>query len=68
MEVIKTIKSKVSNNPILTILGGIATYMYITKKMPQSSLNSNKYYLAGSVVAGAIISAYLSSYLKKKFN
>jgi len=56
--------SKVKNNPLIAIAGGIATYYYLTKKQPNSKLVTNPYLLAGTVVLGAIASAYASSYVK----
>jgi hypothetical protein len=66
MEAIKTSISKVKNNPLMTIAGAVGTYMYLTKKMPTSPLTTNKYYLAGMVVLGAVATAYATSYVKSK--
>jgi hypothetical protein len=63
-EINKTI-SKVKNNPIATILGGVATYMVLTKKFPNSKLRTNTYYMVATIATGAIFTAYLSSSYKK---
>lgn len=64
MGAIKTSVSKVKNNPLMTIAGAVGTYMYLTKKMPNSVITTNKYYLAGMVVLGAVATAYATSYVK----
>jgi hypothetical protein len=64
MKAIKTSVSKVKNNPIMAIAGAVGTYMYLTKKMPNSTITTNKYYLAGMVVLGAVATAYATSYVK----
>jgi hypothetical protein len=60
----RTAISKVKNNPLMAIAGGIATYYYINKEMPNSRIKNNPYYLGGVVILGAIATAYASSYVK----
>lgn len=62
--IIKTSVSKVKNNPLMAIAGGVGTYMLLTKKMPNSPITTNKFYLAGAVLLGAVVTAYASSYVK----
>jgi uncharacterized membrane protein len=63
---IKDSVSKVKNNPIMAIAGGIATYYLLKKKMPTSKMATNPYFLVGSVVLGAVLTAYATSYVKQK--
>ena len=62
---IKDSVSKVKNNPIMAIGGGIATYYLIKKKMPTSKIATNPYFLVGSVILGAVFTAYATSYVKR---
>lgn len=64
MGAIKTSVSKVKNNPLMSIAGAIGTYIYLTKKMPNSVVTTNKYYLAGMIILGAVATAYGTSYVK----
>jgi uncharacterized membrane protein AbrB (regulator of aidB expression) len=57
--------SKVKNNPIATIIGGVATYYILTKKYPQAKVVTNKYMLVGVIVLGGFVGAYLSGQYKK---
>lgn len=50
----------------MAVAGAVGTYMYMTKKMPNSVMTTNKYYLVGIVLLGAVFSAYTSSYIKSK--
>jgi hypothetical protein len=56
--------AKVKNNPIATIVGGVATYMVLTKKFPNSKLTKNTYYMVATIAVGAIVTANLSSAYK----
>jgi len=57
--------SKLQNNPVMAIGGGIATYYLIKKKLPTSKIATNPIYLLGSVFVGVVFSAYASSYFKR---
>ena len=57
--------SKVKNNPISTILGGVATYYILTKKFPNSKIVKNKYMFVGTIILGAIVGGYISSAYKQ---
>jgi hypothetical protein len=63
-EINKTV-AKVKNNPIATIVGGVATYMVLTKKFPNSKLTTNTYYMVATIATGAIVTAFLSSAYKQ---
>ena len=51
--------SKVKNNPISTILGGVATYYILTKKFPNSKIVTNKYMFVGTIIVGAIVGGFI---------
>jgi hypothetical protein len=57
--------SKVKNNPIATIVGGVATYYVLSKKMPNSKVVTNKYMFVGAIVLGGFLGAFLSSNYKQ---
>jgi uncharacterized membrane protein AbrB (regulator of aidB expression) len=57
--------SKVKNNPIATIVGGVATFYILTKKYPTANIVTNKYMFVGSIVLGGLVGAMLSSEFKK---
>jgi hypothetical protein len=57
--------SKVKNNPLASILGGVATYYILTKKYSKANIVTNKYMFVGSIVLGGLVGAYLSSEYKK---
>ena len=63
--IIQNSVSKVKNNPIATILGGVATYYILTKKYPSAKIVTNKYMFIGSIVLGGLVGAMLSSEFKK---
>ena len=63
--IIQNSVSKVKNNPIATIVGGIATYYILTKKYPSAKIVTNKYMFVGSIVIGGVVGAMLSSEYKK---
>lgn len=63
--IIQNSVSKVKNNPIATIVGGVATYYILTKQFPMSKLTTNKYMLVGTIVLGSVAGAYLSSRIKQ---
>ena len=65
VNIIQNSVSKVKNNPIATILGGIATYYILTKKYPSAKIVTNKYMFIGSIVLGGVVGAMLSSEFKK---
>ena len=56
--------SKVKNNPIATIVGGVATYYILTKKYPSAKIVTNKYMFVGSILLGGLVGAYLSGQYK----
>lgn len=62
---IKDSVSKVKNNPIMAIAGGIATFYYLKKKMPTSKMTTNPYFFVGTVILGGVLTAYASSYVKQ---
>jgi mitochondrial fission protein ELM1 len=64
MNVIKNSVSKVKNNPVMSIAGSLATYYLLKKKMPNSKLTKNPYYLVGMVILGGVATAYATSYVK----
>jgi hypothetical protein len=66
MQVIKKAVSKVKNNPLMAIAGGIATFYALKKKFPTSKMATNPYYLVGTVIVGAVATAYATSYVKAK--
>jgi hypothetical protein len=63
-EINKTL-AKVKNNQIATILGGVATYLVLTKRFPSSKLTTNTYYMVATIAVGALFTAHLSSAYKK---
>jgi hypothetical protein len=63
-EINKTI-ARVKNNPIATVVGGVATYMILTKKFPNSKLTTNVYYMVATIAGGAFVMAHLSSAYKQ---
>jgi hypothetical protein len=66
MQFIKKSVSKVKNNPLMAIAGGIATFYALKKKYPTSQMATNPYYLVGTVIVGGIATAYATSYIKAK--
>lgn len=65
---IRTTISKVQNNPVSAIIGGVATYYLVNKKMPNSKMRTNPYIFAGVVLLGVVAGAYVSSYIKNTTN
>ena len=63
--IIQNSVSKVKNNPIAPILGGVATFYILSKKYPSEKIVTNKYMLVGSIVLGGLVGAILSSEYKK---
>jgi hypothetical protein len=60
MQPIKTTVTKVKNNPLATLVGAGAGFL-IARKMKVT----NKYYIAGAILAGAVVGAFTSSYIKQ---
>jgi hypothetical protein len=60
MQPIKTTVTKVKNNPLATLAGAGAGFL-IARKMKVT----NKYYIAGAILAGAVVAAFTSSYVKQ---
>ena len=65
---VKNSVSKVKNNPLMTIAGGIGTYYLLKKKMPTSKVTTNPYMLVGAVLLGALATAYATSYAKSMYS
>lgn len=63
--IIQNTTSKISNNPLGTILGGVATYYILSKRFPTAQVTTNKYMFIGTIVLGSIAGAYLSSRIKQ---
>ncbi len=63
--IIQNSVSKVKNNPISTIIGGVATYYLLTKKFPSSQVVTNKFMFVGTIVLGGVVGALISSQYKQ---
>ena len=59
---IKTSVTKIKNNPIGAIAGGVLAF-YLAKKFGKVE---NKYYLGGIAIAGVIVGAMAQSYISAK--
>lgn len=63
--VINNTASRVKNNPIATIIGGVATYYLLKKQFANAPFLNNKYVFVAVVGLGAIVGATISSNFKQ---